>query len=196
MKRTAGKALLRVLGWHLEGAPPAEPRCVVIAAPHTSNWDLLYMLAMSYAYDIDIRWMAKHTLFRFPLGPVMRRLGAIPIERHLRKNVVDQMVARFEAADALMLTVPAEGTRRRTERWKSGFYHIALRADVPVALSFLDYATKTGGFGPTLRMTGDVRKDMDAIRAFYADKVGKIPSDFGPVRLAEEETEAAVATVG
>lgn len=166
------------------------PAFVLIAAPHTSNWDLPFTLALSYVYDVPIRWAGKHTLFAPPFGTLMRALGGIPIRRDRRENRVDQLAALFDEHPSLVLTVPAEGTRSRTEHWKSGFYHVARKADVPIVCGYLDYARKRGGFGLVLQPSGDVRADMQRVRDFYADKIGKYPELFGPVRLREEESEA------
>jgi len=190
IKKTIGRVVLRVSGWAYEGHPPAARRYVLIAAPHTSNWDFVYMMAMAWALGVQLRWMGKASLFVFPLGVVFRALGGLPIRRDQRTNLVEQSVARFAEGGDLALAVPAEGTRRRGTHWRSGFYHIARLAEVPVVLGYLDYARKRGGVGPEVRPSGDVRADMDRLRAFYADKVGRYPALFTPPRLAEEEPAA------
>jgi 1-acyl-sn-glycerol-3-phosphate acyltransferase len=184
-KRIA-RAFLRGTGWDTEGGRPVEDRFVLIAAPHTSNWDLAYLLAMASCFDIRVSWMGKHSLFLGPMGWVMRRLGGIPVARHRRGRLVDALAGEFARRDALALVVPAEGTRSYTAHWKSGFYHIARSAGVPIVMGYLDYARKRGGFGPALMPTGDIRADMDQIRDFYADKQGKYPDQFGEIRLKEE----------
>ena len=159
---------------------------MLIAAPHTSNWDLAYLLALAAIFDIRVSWMGKHTLFLPPLGWLMRRVGGIPIVRHRSGNMVEQMARAFEESEDLALVVPAEGTRGYVAHWKSGFYHIARSASVPIVLGYLDYTRRRGGFGPALLPGGDVRSDMDEIRDFYADKAAKFPEQFGEVRLKEE----------
>jgi 1-acyl-sn-glycerol-3-phosphate acyltransferase len=186
VKRWIGRAYLRAFGWREEGGRPSAEAFVLIAAPHTSNWDLPFTLALSYVYDVPIRWAGKHTLFAFPFGLLMRALGGIPIRRHRSENRVAQLAALFSNHPRLVLTVPAEGTRSRVEHWRSGFYHVAQKADVPIVCGYLDYARKRGGFGLTFLPSGDLRADMDRVRAFYADKIGKYPEHFGPVRLREE----------
>jgi hypothetical protein len=186
MKKWIGRAWLKFFGWDAVGEPPQEKKYVMIAAPHTSNWDLPFAFALAFVFGVEIRWMGKHTLFEPPFGPLMRWLGGVPIERHLRKNVVQQMIDLFEASDELALVVPVEGTRSRVDYWKSGFYHIAYGANVPIALCFLDFEKKRGGFGGTLELTGNVKADMDMIRDFYGDKVGSRPKLFGPIRLRDE----------
>lgn len=178
--------LLRLAGWQHEGGRPQPRSYVLIAAPHTSNWDLPYLVAFALVYGMRISWMGKHTLFTRPFGSLMRRIGGIPINRAVRGNRVEEMARLFEENEDLVLVIPTEGTRGYTAHWKSGFYHIAKRANVPIVLSYLDYEARRGGFGPALVPSDDLRADMDKIRTFYADKVGKYPDQFGPVRLKEE----------
>jgi 1-acyl-sn-glycerol-3-phosphate acyltransferase len=191
MKRSLAKGVLRLLGWRLEGARPQFDRYVLIAAPHTSNWDFPLMLLFATAFGIKITWMGKHSLFRFPMGGIMRSMGGLPIVRHEKSNLVDSMVEAFSERAHLVLTVPTEGTRARVEYWKSGFYHIARRASVPIVPSFLDFGRKLGGFGPALELSGDIAQDMQYFRDFYAGMKGKFPEKFGPIRLREEDNEQA-----
>ena len=186
MRRALASLFLRATGWRAEGSRPAARRYVLVAAPHTSNWDLAYLLALASIYDVSVSWMGKDSLFRGPWGVVLRWLGGIPVDRRHRGNLVRQMADLFEKSERLALTVPAEGTRAYTPHWRSGFYHIARTANVPVVLGFLDDQRKRGGFGPELVLTGDMGQDMDEIRGFYSDKVGKHPECMGPVRLKEE----------
>ena len=180
---------LRVSGWKIEGEVPEEKRFVLIAAPHTSNWDLPLLLAFAAVFDLKISWLGKHSLFAPPLGTIMRALGGIPIVRHKNSNVVDAMVTEFKKRSELVLVVPTEGTRARVDFWKSGFYHIAKGADVPIVPSYLDYGNKRGGFGAAIRPSGNMKHDMQYFRELYADKLGLYPDLFGPVRLREEGAE-------
>ena len=189
-KRLLARALLGVLGWKIEGEKPLHRKYVLIAAPHTSNWDFPMMIAFAWAFEMQISWMGKESLFRAPFGWVMRWLGGIPIQRRSKNNVVDSMVAAFQERDDLILVVPTEGTRARTEYWKSGFYHIARGADVPIVPSYLDFGQKRGGFGPALPMSGEVHRDMDLLRGFYAPMNGLYPENFTTPRLREETEEA------
>lgn len=178
---------MKLTGWEPEGKAPEARKFVLLAAPHTSNWDLPYLLALATVFGIRVSWIGKHTLFVGPMGPIMRFFGGISIDRRKRSNMVAQMAEAFEKADYLALTVPPEGTRSRVPHWKSGFYHIAREANVPIVLGFLDYKRRRGGFGPEIIPTGDIKADMDRIREFYKDKIAKYPEKFGDVRLKEED---------
>ena len=192
MRKPLARAFLRATGWKPEGERPTAPRFVLIAAPHTSNWDLAYLLAFAEIYDLHISWMGKHQIFRWPFGGLFRTLGGIPIRRHERADRVGAMAKEFAERETFALVVPSEATRAWAPHWKSGFYQIARRAEVPIVMGFLDYRRRRGGFGPALRVTGDVKQDMDRIRSFYADKIGKYPEKFGPVKLREEEPQEPV----
>jgi len=191
VKRAIAKLFLRSTGWTFEGEIPTQQRCVLIAAPHTSNWDLPYMLAFAWYCGIDINWMGKHQIFAGPQGRLMKALGGVPVRRDQKNDLVNQMVQTFNERETLFLTIPPEATRKRAEHWKSGFYRIALAAEVPIIPTLLDYGTKTGGFGPALHPTGNVSEDMDVLRAVYADSEAKHPELFGPIRLAEEDAASA-----
>jgi 1-acyl-sn-glycerol-3-phosphate acyltransferase len=186
MKKRFAQWLLRRLGWRLEGSRPELPQYVLIAAPHTSNWDFPMMLLFAAAFDIPVTWMAKHTLFYPPMGWFMRAMGGMPIVRHKNQNIVAIMVEAFRDGADMVLVVPTEGTRAFAEHWKSGFYHIARQAKVPIVPSFLDFGQKRGGFGPPLTLSGNVIDDMQYFRDFYAGMRGKFPEQFGPIRLKEE----------
>lgn len=189
MKKMIARLVLWLGGWEIGGTPPTAPRCVLIAFPHTSNWDFIWTLAFAWALDVQISWMGKEEMFRWPFGGIMRALGGVPVRRKSRANQVDQLVERLRGATRLTLVVPAEGTRHWVPRWRSGFYHIARAADVPVVLGFLDYGRRVGGFGPAIRLTGDVRRDMDGVRAFYAPMRGKHHECTGTIALAEERVQ-------
>lgn len=181
------RALLRALGWKIEGEKPAHKKYVLIAAPHTSNWDFPLMILFAWAFDIRISWMGKASLFRRPFGWVMHALGGIPIERRYTGNMVYAMAEAFGERDELVLVVPAEGARARRDYWKSGFYYIARDADVPVVPSYLDYGQRRGGFGPALKVGTNLPMEMQTLRDFYAPMAGLYPDQFGPVRLREED---------
>lgn len=164
----------RLKGWRTAEPIPASVRqCVVIAAPHTSNWDFVYSLAAAHLMQVRLRYLAKRELFGFPLGWIMRATGGIPVTRSRNTRMVDAIIQLFRTNDHLRLMIPAEGTRKRVDKWKSGFYHVALGAGVPVYLAYLDYEHKIAGFGKAVYLTGDKEKDAAIIRDFYKDKVGK-----------------------
>ena len=184
---------LRLAGWRFESDLPPEKKYVCLAVPHTSNWDGLLLVTLLRSIGLDMQWMIKDAWVKGPLGPVMRGLGAVAINRDKATNVVDQMVAQFQAHESFVLGIPPEGTRSRADHWKSGFYHIARGANVPVVPGYLDFKRKRAGLGPAIPMTGDVRADMDKIRAFYQEKspTAYEPTHFGPIRLREESDSPA-----
>lgn len=188
-----GRVYLRLSGWRVEGSLPAQGKVVVIAAPHTSNWDLPFMLAVAYVLGVTPAWLGKRELFRWPFGWLMHRLGGIPVDRSARHNLVQQAVARFDLVERLFLVIPPSGTRSRATHWRSGFYHIARGAGVPIVCAFLDYRRKIGGIGPVVTPSGDVAADMAILRRFYASVVGRHPDRTTPVRLLEEDGAARVA---
>lgn len=175
---------LRLGGWRVEGAlDPKATRSVVIGAPHTSNWDLPWTLMAAYALDLNLYWMGKASLFRAPFGPVMRWLGGVSVDRSKANGLVASSVAALRAADGpLQLAVPPAGTRSDRAPWKTGFYHIAAGAEVPIVLAYMDYAERRVGLGPLFWPTGEVERDIADIRAFYAPMTGKNPSTDGTTK--------------
>ena len=173
--RALSLGFLRLTGWTLAGQLPADqPKCVLIAAPHTSNWDLPYTLMVAFALRIDIYWMGKAQLFRGPFGPLMRWLGGIAVDRSQSTNLVAASARAIREADgALCLVVPPEGTRSKTRQWKTGFYWIAHEAGVPIVMAYMDYPRKLSGLGPVFKPTGDIDADMAQIKAYYAQYTGK-----------------------
>jgi 1-acyl-sn-glycerol-3-phosphate acyltransferase len=178
--RAGSLAFLKLAGWRIEGALPANvEKCVLIAAPHTSNWDLPYTLMTAFVLRLHPYWMGKSSIFRPPFGPVMRWLGGISVNREQSSNLVAASVAALKAADGpVQLIVPPEGTRRKTRHWKTGFYYIAVGAEVPILLAYMDYANKRAGLGPAFQPSGDVERDMEAIKAFYAPFRGRNAQQF------------------
>ncbi len=162
---------------------PGVPKFVMIGAPHTSNWDFLYFLLLRFGSGIELNWVGKDSLFRWPIGPVMRLLGGVPVKRNIRTEFVAQIVDQYNRLDRFALTLAPEGTRRKTAYWKTGFYFIALGAGVPIALGFVDYKVKTVGIGPLIFPSGDIQADFDQIRAFYSSVTGKYPSEQGEIRV-------------
>lgn len=181
-----GKFVLKVMGWQLAGEPPPARRLVVIAAPHTSNVDFVYLLAAAWSFGLRIRWLGKRELFRFPVGAVMRGLGGIAVDRSGPNNLVTKMQAEFESREAMTLVVPPSGTRGRAPHWKSGFYRIAEAAGATLLCSKLDYGRKTATLGEFFVPSGDIGADMDRIRDAYEGIQGRHPEMETPIRLAEE----------
>ncbi len=186
MKKRIARALLRLTGWAPEGELPEDPKAVVVAAPHTSNWDGYYIILMGFALGAKFAWIGKESLFRWPLGGLLRLLNGIPIDRKGKLDLVAQLAREFERRDALLLAIAPEGTRSLRPHWKSGFYHIARTAKVPIIMGYLDYGRRRGGLGPTLHPTGDPVADMEEIRAFYSTITPKIAKNYGPIRLKDE----------
>jgi len=173
------------------GEIPQPRKAVCLAVPHTDNLDGLLLVLLSQSVGMTISWMIKDTWGKPPVGWLVRGAGGVPINRSKAHGVVDQMIAEFARRDDFYLVIPPEGTRKRTEYWKSGFYHIALGASVPVVPGFLDYRSKHGCFGEPITLTGDVRADMDVLRMTYAGvaALARHPEKVGPIRLREEEDE-------
>ena len=185
MLKQLAQFILWLGGWQAVGDIPDEPKAVVIAAPHTSNWDALWALAYKALVGLDIRFFAKHSLFWFPLGTLLRSLGGIPLDRSRAESAVDQAVAMFAAEDSFYFGLAPEGTRDLREAWKSGFYRIAKEADVPVILGVIDYKHKKVGLTGRLDLTGDVEADLARCADFYRDFDGRWPEKTTPVRFAK-----------
>ena len=183
--------VLWTLGWKVYGEKPSEPKYVYLAFPHSSNWDGVLLLLFMLAIPLDLKWMGKSSLMKPPLGWLLKSLGGVGIDRSKSNNVVDQMAARFAESEAFALGIPPEGTRSFRDYWKSGFYHIALKADVPVCCGVLDYGKKEGGFGPMIKLTGNVGEDMNRIRTIYKeiDPRGHRHDKVGPIQLQSESEE-------
>lgn len=181
-----GRLWLRLFGWKLQGEATGHSKFVLIAAPHTSNWDFPFMLASAYVMRIRLSWLGKHTLFIPPWGWFMRKLGGIPVDRRAPQSLVTQIAEKFKASDYLILAVSPEGTRGKAASWKSGFYRMASQSGVPIGLGYLDYKRKLSGIGMFVIPTGNVDEDMDKIRAFYKNIRGKYPELESEPRLQEE----------
>jgi 1-acyl-sn-glycerol-3-phosphate acyltransferase len=179
--------LLRRFGWRVVLARPVPRRCVITVAPHTSNWDFVIGLLAKWVIGIHFRWVGKDTLFATPLGPLFLRWGGIPVNRRVSTGFIEQMAAAFERDEDLPLVIAPEGTRGHADYWKSGFYHLARAARVPIGLAFFDYRRRRVGIGGYLSLTGDAAADMAAIADFYGDKVGCRPELQGPVRLRDTD---------
>ena len=171
--RWIGGTFLKLSGWKVCGDFPALDKAVLVAAPHTSNWDGLNMLATAAHYRVKLRWMGKASLTRGPFGWLIKALGCVPIDRSQSNDVVRVMADAFAASERMVLAIPPEGTRSAVREWKSGFYHIAVAADVPIVLSVLDYATKRVSLAAVVYPSGDYEADLAVIRGHYATAKGK-----------------------
>lgn len=164
---------LKLTGWRVVGTPPSEAKYVLIAAPHTSNWDFPLLVAMACVLDFEIYWMGKESLFPKPFAPLVRWLGGISIDRDRAHNRVDLTIKAYNDRENLKIVIPPSGTRTASKKWRSGFYHIAVGANVPLGLGFLDFAKKEGGFLGTYYPTGDIEQDLPEIQEFYKNVKGK-----------------------
>jgi 1-acyl-sn-glycerol-3-phosphate acyltransferase len=173
--RASGRAVLRILGWRVEGDFPNLPKFVVAVAPHTSNWDFVVGIATMFALDLRIAFLGKHTIFRWPFGRVMRWMGGIPVDRASPHGVVGDSVAAFSRMDRRILAIAPEGTRRQVKQFKSGFLQIARGAGVPVVLASLDYAARCVRLGPWFEPGEDIEADRRRTEEFFASVRGKRP---------------------
>ena len=165
--------MLSLMRWDVTGTIPDRPKLVIIAAPHTSNWDFVVAIAARLAMGIDVRWLGKHTLFKGPFGAAMRALGGLPVDRSSSHDVVGQMVDRFARADRLIVGIAPEGTRKRVERWRTGFYHIAHGAGVPIVPVALNFAARAIQIGEPFTTSGDVEKDIAALQQRFVGVRGR-----------------------
>ena len=176
--RAMGKLFMAVCGWKVEGEFPAVPKMVIVAAPHTSNWDFVFGVAAMFVIGAQISWIGKHTLFQWYSDGIMRWLGGVPVDRRVSRGTVAQVVDIVEARAKMIITVSPEGTREKVARWKTGFYHIASGAKIPILLTGFDYSKKLVRIGPLFHPTGNLEPDLEAIRAFYSDIQGRHPKNF------------------
>lgn len=180
------RRLLALRGWRVAITPPPAPRCVIIVYPHTSNWDFVIGYLAKVAAGLPVQWIGKDTLFRWPVAGLLRHMGGVPVDRRRPTGLIGQLAGELERSDRMWLALAPEGTRARTDHWKSGFYRLALAAKVPVGLAFIDYRTRVVGLDTYLAMSGDEEADLARIRAFYAGKTGKHPEQAGDIRLRPE----------
>ena len=176
--RILGRAILAALGWHFEGEIPNVPRCVVIIAPHTSNWDFVIGLAALLALDLRVTWLGKHQIFRGPFGLLWRRLGGVAVDRSAPGGVVEQAAAVLAPPHSAFLAVAPEGTRRKVERWKSGFWRIARAAGVPILPVAFDFRTRAVVFGEPYMPTADYAADLAALQRRFSAEMGRNPGNY------------------
>lgn len=188
IRRVIARLYWTLSRWRLDTEPAPTRPTILIGAPHTSNWDFILMLGIAWRLGMRIAWLGKDSLFRGPAGPFMRALGGIPVDRDNAGNVVTEVVQRLRDGEVFGLVITPDGTRRGHTHWKSGFYRIARETGLPLTLGYVDRTTRTSGLGPTIELTGDVAADMDALRAFYADKAGFHPEWKIEPRLRDESS--------
>lgn len=174
---------VRIIGWRVEGSLPQRSKFVMIAAPHTSNWDFIYMLALLGHVGVRLNWMGKHSLFHWPYGWLMRGLGGLSIDRRRRNNVVDQLAQEYAARSQMIIGILPEGTRSKRDHWKTGFYHIARKAEVPIQVCSVDYARKVAVIGPLIDSQQDLETVLDIIREFMHGVQGKVPQNLSDIRV-------------
>ena len=172
MWRAVGRACLRLAGWRIEGTFPADPKYVLIVAPHTSNWDFALGVAVVFAVELRVSWLGKHSMFFFPFKRCLRWLGGIPINRSASHGVVGECVRAFAAAPALMLALTPEGTRKGVSQWKSGFYLIASKAGVPILPVGFDYRKRVVRLMPLFQPSGNLEQDLPRIQAMFSQVHG------------------------
>jgi 1-acyl-sn-glycerol-3-phosphate acyltransferase len=168
-------------GWKIEGGIPSDvKKCVLIAAPHTSNWDFVFGIGALVDFGLDVKYLAKKELFKFPFKKMFVDLGGVPVDRTKSTSMVDAMIELIKSKDEIIVMIPPEGTRKRVEKWKSGFYHVAYGAGVPIMFGYLDYKNKVAGIGPAFYPTGNKDEDFKKMGEFYKDKTGRYPENFNP----------------
>lgn len=182
-----GRFFMAIKGWDVSGEFPPDKKFVLIGAPHTSNWDFFLGLVTVYIFRLKVRWLGKDALFRGPMGIIMRALGGIAVDRSHPNGVVGQMANELQQAEQLVVLLAPSGTRKKMPHWKSGFYHIAHQANVPIVCGSLDYKNKQAHIGLSFVPTGDLKKDMDKIRDYYKGIHARFPDMATPVCLAEED---------
>lgn len=176
--RTLGRIVMSAMGWGIDGPIPAVSKGVLIVAPHTSNWDFVIGIAGRFSLNLDASWLGKHTIFRWPYTGFFRWLGGYPVNRSTREGIVELTTDLFRQREKLILALSPEGTRKKVEKWKTGFYYIALQANVPIVPLALDYKKKRIVFGSALQPSGNLDKDMESIREFYEGASPKYPELF------------------
>ncbi len=195
MIKTIATTILKIVGWQVSFSLPSRDKYVLIGAPHTSNWDFPLGLLGMCACGLRFNWVGKHTLFKGLLGPIMRAIGGIPVDRLGSIGFLKKVIDIFASRDQFVLVIAPEGTRSLTKQWKEGFYRIALAAGVPIALAYIDYPRKQIGIDRMFEPSGDIEADFMVLEEYYHDKVGKHPENQGPVRIkgvSSKKTECCI----
>lgn len=180
MRKALANVFLMLLGWRVVGELPTSKKYIMIMAPHTSNWDFIIGKIFGYKFNIETKFLAKSQLFRFPLGWFFKWMGGISVNREKKNNLVANVVNLFNNSENLILGIAPEGTRSRVSKWKLGFYHISVAANIPIIVAFLDYKKKEVGIGMTLYTSGDLEADLLKIQTFYQGITAKYPEKYNP----------------
>jgi 1-acyl-sn-glycerol-3-phosphate acyltransferase len=180
VSRWLGRSFLQFSGWSINGHFPDVRKLIVVVAPHTSNWDFVFGIAAVFALGLKVNWMGKNSLFKGGLGPIMRWLGGIPVDRSKPNGVVGQLVDEFSRREQLLLGITPEGTRSRVDRWKTGFYHLAIQARVPLVPAYMDYRLKQLVILDPLPVTGAIDNDLVVLREVFASVTPKRPENYNP----------------
>ena len=182
--------ILKMLGWTIHVDMPEVKKFVAIAAPHTSNWDFLLGILAAKAISLKVHWLGKHSVFRWPFGWFFRTIGGIPVRRDVEQNYIQQMKELFDSSERFVLALAPEGTRSKTDHWKTGFYYIAHAAGVPVVMAYLDFGNKQVGIGGMFYPGGDIEKDFKTIREYYKSRRGKIPQKESLIQIRKKRGES------
>jgi 1-acyl-sn-glycerol-3-phosphate acyltransferase len=178
---------LKLLGWSVHADYPEAKKYVVIAAPHTSNWDFPLGILAAKAVNLDMHWMGKHALFQWPWGWIFRAIGGTPVHRKQSHDLIQQMTALFSSSEHLVLALAPEGTRQKRDHWKTGFYYIARAARVPIVMGYLDFGKKQVGIGGTFYPSDDIEADFNQIRQFYKNRRGKTPENESLIKVRQQK---------
>ena len=185
MLKYLSKIILKIAGWHVDMIQPEEKKYILIGAPHTTNWDLPIGLLCFWSLQMRLTWIGKKQLFVGPLNYLFRALGGIPVDRSVSTGFIEQVAQQFDHREEMILGITPEGTRSRTDYWKTGFYYIALTAKVPIYLAYADYPSRTVGFREKIIPSGDFDKDFEKIKLFYENIKGKYPENQGPIKTKQ-----------
>jgi 1-acyl-sn-glycerol-3-phosphate acyltransferase len=191
--RWFARTMLKLMGWQAVGGMPTVPKALFVASPHTTLWDGPIMIFVAWTLGVRLSFITKQEALRFPFKTFVTYFGGIGVNRSKSSDMVTQVAESFAAADGMYLAVAPDGTRKKADHWRSGFYHMARKANVPLVLGFLDYEQKRGGILGEYTLTGDVKRDMDHLRAVYANVQGKYPAQHSAIRLLAEDEAAQAA---
>lgn len=183
MIKSLSRFILSIFGWKTSYTVTLPDKCVLIGAPHTSNWDFPLTLLGLSGMGVKFNWVAKHTLFFWPLGSLLRAIGGISVDRSQGTSFLKRIIELYDSQEKIVLAIAPEGTRSKTRHWKTGFYTIAHRAGVPIGFGYIDYPRKMIGLEKVIIPTGEINQDFDIIKDYYQDKTGRYPEKQGDIRV-------------